>query len=58
MLDSYQFDIGIFVDLKIMKEMDGKFWNIEIGVYENFIDYYGYNLQMVVYVEIEWIVNK
>jgi len=41
-----------------MKEMDGKFWNTEMGIYENFIDHYGYNLQMAVYAEIERIVNK
>jgi hypothetical protein len=58
MLDSYQPETGIFADLKTMKEMDGKFWNTEIGVYENFIDHYGYNLQMAVYAEIERIVNK
>lgn len=57
MLDSYQPQTGIFADLKTMKEMDGKFWNTEIGVYENFIDHYGYNLQMAVYAEIERIVH-
>lgn len=58
MLDSYQPRTGIFADLKTMKEIDGKFWNAEIGVYENFIDHYGYNLQMAVYAEIERIVTK
>lgn len=51
MLDSYQ--SRLFADIKTMKEMDGKFWNSEVGVYENFIDHYGYNLQMAVYAEVE-----
>lgn len=51
MLDSYQ--EKLFADLKTMKEMDGKFWNSEVGVYENFIDHYGYNVQMAVYAEVE-----
>lgn len=53
MLDSYQPETGLFADLKTMREMDGKFWNTEAGVYENFIDHYGYNLQMAVYAEVE-----
>ncbi|MNS22442.1 hypothetical protein D3C72_542340 [compost metagenome] len=51
MLDSYQ--SRFFADLKTMKEVNGKFWNNEVGVYENFIDHYGYNLQMSVYAEVE-----
>lgn len=57
MLDSYQpnftEEVGIFADLKTMKEIDGKFWSKESQVYENFIDHYGYNVQMAVYAEIE-----
>ncbi|MGD8188533.1 PD-(D/E)XK nuclease-like domain-containing protein [Brevibacillus ginsengisoli] len=53
MIDSYQPEVGIFADLKALKEIDGKFWNKEAQVYENFIDHYGYNLQMAVYSEIE-----
>lgn len=55
MLDSYQKEL--FADLKTMREMDGKYWNSEVGVYENFIDHYGYNLQMAIYAEVERIVT-
>lgn len=50
-LDSLQ--EKLFADIKAIKEMSGKFWNNEIGVYENFIDHYGYNIQMAVYAELE-----
>jgi len=53
MLDSYNPDIGIFADLKALKEMDGKWWNKDAQVYENFLDHYGYTIQMAVYAEIE-----
>lgn len=58
MLDSYQPEVGLFADLKAMKEIDGKFWNVEAGVYENFIDHYGYNVQMSVYAEVERQYNQ
>lgn len=53
MLDSYQPETGLFADLKTMKEIEGKFWNKDVQAYENFIDHYGYNVQMAVYAEIE-----
>lgn len=53
MLDSYNPKVGILADLKTMKEIGDKFWNKDAQVYENFIDHYGYNLQMAVYAEIE-----
>lgn len=53
MIDSHQQDVGIFADLKALKEIDGKWWNKDSQAYENFIDHYGYNLQMAVYAEIE-----
>lgn len=53
MLDSYQPEVGIFADLKALKEMDGKWWNKDAQVYENFLDHYGYTIQMAVYAEIE-----
>lgn len=56
MLDSHQPKVGttgIFADLKCMKEIDGKWWNKEAQAYENFIDHYGYNVQMAVYAEVE-----
>ncbi|MBW7475920.1 PD-(D/E)XK nuclease-like domain-containing protein [Paenibacillus oenotherae] len=56
MLDSYQPEAGIFADLKALKEIDGKFWNKEVQAYENFLDHYGYNIQMSVYAKVEQIV--
>lgn len=53
MIDSYQPEVGIFADLKALKEMDGKWWNKDAQAYENFIDHYGYNLQMAIYAEVE-----
>lgn len=53
MLDSYQPDVGLFADLKAMKDMDGKFWNKEAQCYENFIEHYGYDIQMSIYTEAE-----
>lgn len=53
MLDSYQPEASIFADLKAIKEMDGKFWNSEAQAYENFLEHYGYIIQMAVYAEIE-----
>ncbi|WMT42807.1 PD-(D/E)XK nuclease-like domain-containing protein [Paenibacillus sp. D2_2] len=53
MLDSYQ--KNLFADVKTMREMSGKFWNTEIGVYENFIYHYGYHIQMAIYAEVEKI---
>lgn len=57
MLDSYNPEGGYFSDIKTMKEMEGKFWNKSAQVYENFIDHYGYNLQMAIYAEVERIVS-
>lgn len=53
MLDSYNPNVGIFADLKALKEIDGKWWNKEAQAYENFLDHYGYTIQMAVYAEIE-----
>ncbi|MNO72120.1 hypothetical protein D3C76_630550 [compost metagenome] len=53
MLDSYNPDGGYFSDIKTMRDMDGKHWNKSAQAYENFIDHYGYNLQMAIYAEVE-----
>lgn len=53
MIDSYQPEVGIFADLKALKEIDGKWWNKDAQSYENFLDHYGYVIQMAVYAEIE-----
>ena len=56
MIDSYNPEKGYFTDLKTIKEIGGKYWNKE-GYYENFVDHYGYHVQMAVYAEIERITS-
>ncbi|MED1801328.1 PD-(D/E)XK nuclease-like domain-containing protein [Brevibacillus porteri] len=56
MIDSYQPEVGIFSDLKALKDIGGKWWNKETQCYENFLDHYGYTLQMAVYAEVERLV--
>jgi hypothetical protein len=58
MLDSYQPKVGIFADLKALKEIGGKWWNKEAQCYENFLDHYGYTIQMAVYAEVEKRVSQ
>jgi hypothetical protein len=41
-----------------MQSLHEKYYNSDLGVYENFISYYKYDLQMVVYAEIERIANN
>lgn len=56
MIDSYQPDLGttgVFADLKVMRSLDGKYWNNDAQMYENFIQHYGYDLQMGIYAEVE-----
>lgn len=53
MIDSYQPMLPIFTDLKALRGIDGKWWNKEAQVYENFIEHYGYDLQMASYAEVE-----
>lgn len=56
MIDSYSPDVGgqgMFADLKAIKAMDSKFWNSDAQCYENFIERYGYDIQMGIYAEIE-----
>jgi hypothetical protein len=53
MIDSYQPEVGLFADLKALKEIEGRFWNKESQSYENFLDHYGYTIQMAIYAEIE-----
>lgn len=58
MIDSYQPELGIFADLKTLKEIDGKFWNKDAQCYENFLEHYGYIVQMAVYAEVERRANN
>jgi hypothetical protein len=52
-IDSYNPNAGYFSDLKSMAEIYSKFYSVEKKAYVNFIEYYKYDLQMVVYSEIE-----
>lgn len=53
MIDIYNPSKGVFVDLKTTREISKKYWNEELRVKQNFIEYYDYLLQMSVYAEIE-----
>lgn len=55
MIDSYNEEKGIISDLKTMKSIDDKFWDNKERRYKNFIEHYGYDIQMSVYAEIERI---
>lgn len=53
MIDSYNPSRGVFADLKALKAMDGKFWDNDERRYKNFLEHYGYIIQMAVYAEVE-----
>ncbi|WP_409346793.1 PD-(D/E)XK nuclease-like domain-containing protein [Paenibacillus sp. MBLB4367] len=53
MIDSYQPEVGLFADLKALREIEGRWWNKESQSQENFLDHYGYLVQMAVYAEVE-----
>jgi hypothetical protein len=53
MIDSYNPEIDIFTDLKTLKDMDSRYWNKDSQCFENFLEHYGYKLQMAVYAEVE-----
>ena len=53
MIDSYNPQFKTFTDLKAIKAMDDKFWNNDSQSYENFMQHYGYVLQIAAYAEIE-----
>jgi len=57
MIDSYNPDYGMFTDLKVMKSLHDKFWSSENGYYVNFVEHYGYDMQMAVYSEVERIAS-
>lgn len=58
MVDSYNPDIGIFTDLKTLKDMDSRYWNKDAQCFENFLEHYGYILQMSVYAQVERLANN
>lgn len=53
MIDIYNPDSEVIVDLKTTREIHKKYWNDEKRKFENFIEYYDYLLQMAVYAEID-----
>jgi hypothetical protein len=57
MIDSYRPAMKSFADLKGLKDIGGRFWKQDgdTGYWENFIQHYGYDLQMAVYAEVERI---
>lgn len=53
MIDIYNPSKGVFVDLKTTREISKKYWNEELRVKQNFVEFYDYLLQMAVYAEVE-----
>jgi hypothetical protein len=56
-MDVYNPEAGYFTDMKIMAGFYDRFYNKELGIWENFIEHYHYNLQMYVYASIEKVVT-
>ena len=52
-LDVYNESRGAFVDLKFLKALDDKKWNVELQLYEHIFEAYGYYLQSALYAEAE-----
>lgn len=52
-IDSYNPECGYFTDLKAVAGLHDRFYNEEYQGYVGFIQHYGYDLQMVIYSEIE-----
>lgn len=52
-IDSYNPEKGYFTDLKSMQSLYERYWNSEFQIQQDFISYYKYDLQMIVYSEIE-----
>jgi hypothetical protein len=53
-IDVVNVEEGRIVDLKTVKNIRERIWNIQTSRYESFVEAYGYHLQMAVYQEIEW----
>ena len=53
MIDIYNPSSKYFADLKTTRSIQMKYWNEELKIKQNFIEYYDYLLQMAVYAEIE-----
>lgn len=52
MIDIYNPEMKSFADLKTTREIHMKYWNEEDRCKKNFIETYGYDIQMAVYAEI------
>jgi len=52
-MDVYNPQKGYFVDLKFINNPFNKHFNVEKEVYQNFVEFYGYDFQMVTYAQIE-----
>ncbi len=52
-IDIYNPKMKSFTDLKTTRSIHQKYWNEYEGVKQNFIEYYGYDIQMAIYAEIE-----
>ena len=57
-IDSYNPDNNYFTDLKSMASLHDKFWDSELSKHVGFIEHYKYDLQMIMYSEVERIANK
>ena len=53
MIDIYNPKMKSFTDLKTTRSIHQKYWNQYEGIKQNFIEYYGYDIQMAIYAEIE-----
>ncbi|HDK7165894.1 TPA: PD-(D/E)XK nuclease-like domain-containing protein [Clostridium botulinum] len=53
MIDIYNPKMKSFTDLKTTRSIHQKYWNEYEGIKQNFIEYYGYDIQMAIYAEIE-----
>lgn len=57
MIDSYNPEKGRLTDLKVVRDLTTRHWNNTDKQYQNFIEFYGYTIQIAVYSEIERLVT-
>jgi len=55
-MDSY-FPKKLIVDLKIIKDLHERFWVKDLGHFTDFVSYWGYDVQLAVYQELERILT-
>jgi len=56
-IDNYNPNAGYYSDLKIVSSLHDKFYNPKRQIWENFVEHYKYDLQMVIYATVEKIVT-